>query len=201
MIVTFSGLGGPAVMSEDDYRRTMAMSWNTTHSTRVRHQTGDDSLRVAYSPERDCWVIARLRPTQVAKRFGVRVLTDTEMVPWIWGEWRVDPTDSTSAPLSIEDGRLVPWIHRCDFQRVGSRVVNEALDKVRDERTNGPAQELAERMKSQEAMRAAKMLGDSVGLIPHRDTGPNAKRISSAALWYRGATAKPATGSIVLANA
>lgn len=201
MSVTLPSRVGPAVMSEEDYRRTMALSWNTTHSTRVRQHTGDDTLRVAFSPDRGCWVVARLRETQVAKRFGVRVLTDVEMVPWIWGEWRQDPTDPTSAPLSIEDARLISWIQRCDIQRIGARAFNDALDHARDERVNAPVRELTERMKSREAMRAAKALGDSVGLIPHRDTGPNAKRITSAGLWNRGVTHKPASGSIILASA
>jgi len=189
------------MLHEEGWAKIRALDWNTTYSRRVREGTGDDGLRVAFDPERGCWVVATLRKVQVVKHFGVQRITEMETVPWVWGEWREDPTDPDTAALSIEDSRLIPWILKSSLVRTGPEKFLADVELARQNKERELRNEVLERRSSDDVFQAMRHVAARDGITAHRKTGPNAKKISNVGLWNRGAAAKPARGSIILASA
>ena len=189
------------MLHEEGWAKIRALDWNTTYSRRVREGTGDDGLRVAFDPERGCWVVATLRKVQVVKHFGVQRITEMETVPWVWGEWREDPTDPDTAPLSIEDSRLIPWIQKSSLVRTGPEKFLADVELARQNKERELRNEVLERRSSDDVFQAMRHVAARDGITAHRKTGADAKKISSAGLWRTGAGANPARGSIILASA
>ncbi len=201
IVLDSAALPPPTMLSEEGWAKLRGLDWNTPYSRRVREGTGDDGLRVAFDPERGCWVVATLRKVQVVKHFGVQRITDTEMVPWVWGEWREDPTDPDTAPLSIEDGRLIPWILKSSLLRTGPEKFLADVELARQKKERDLRNSVLEQRSSDDVFQAFRTIAARDNITPHRKTGADAKKISSAGLWQRGAASKPAHGSIILASA
>lgn len=201
ILLDSAALPPPVLLSEEGWSKIRALDWNTTYSRRVREGTGDDGLRVAFDPERGCWVVATLRKVQVTKHFGVQRIADTEVVPWVWGEWREDPTDPDTAPLSIEDPRLIPWIQKSSLVRTGPEKFLADVELARLKKDRDLRNSVIEQRASDDVFQAMRVVAARDGITAHRKTGPSAKKITSAGLWRSGAGAKPATGSIILASA
>ena len=192
----------PRVITSEDHAAITALEWDNPHSTRLRRDVGDDLLRVAFRPESGCWVLGRLVPTQVYRpELGLNAMGVPALVPIIWAEWRADPTDSATAPLSIDDPRLGEYIRRCDMQRIGPRTFNDHLDAHIAAKRQAPIDAIVDQMTSGEALNLVKQSARARGVVGHRPTGPNAKRITSAGLWQRGASYKRTRGGILIPSA
>lgn len=201
MVITDLKMPPPTMYDEETYRHVKSLDWNTSHSRRVWEGAGDDGLRVAFDPARGCWVVATLCRVQVVRHFGAQRITDVETLPRIWGEWREDPTDPETAALSITDPRLIPWVRKCSTRRAGTDAILADVDLHRMNEEKRQREFIRERHQSSEVFEAFRLKARQRNIVAHRKTGPNAKKISSAGLWQRGATAKPAQGSIILASA
>lgn len=189
------------MLSQDGWTKLKALDWNTTYSRRVQEGASDNGLRVAYDPERGCWVVATLRKVQVVKHFGVQTITEMETVPWVWGEWRADPTDSDTAPLSIEDPRLIPWIQKSSLLRTGPEKFLADVELARQKKDRELRSAVIDQRSSDDVFQAMRQIAARDNIVPHRKTGDDVKKISSAGLWQTGAAAKPARGSIIYASA
>lgn len=177
----------PRIIGEEDYRKCMALDWNTSHTTRLREAMGDDLLCVAFDPNParengPCWLVARLVRTQVRLAYGSGTYAETRLVPTIIDEWR--NTDGTAR--SIDDPRLYGMLQRSDLTNGRTMSFGKDIDKVRLD-SHKAIREIAQ----QESMRKAfAKLADQIGGSRHRKLGTEGGKISTTSIWRDGAGAK-----------
>ena len=178
----------PPAVEPEVARKLLAMDWQNAHTARIRQATGDPRICMAFSPQLQCWVLARMVDVLVGhtKETPGQLMS----IPFVWKEWR---TDDTRQPLSPNDPQLVPYILDCDTSRgqVAQRVQDDLdaaelhTEKESERKLKEAAEAWAPHLQRQLQMQMARD-----GYVHHRDTGNDAKRISSAALWNDPTKAK-----------
>lgn len=168
----------PPYLPAEHYNYLQTLHWVNEHTARIRRTIGDDKLCMAYSPKAKCWAIAR--KIRVHVKFGLLEPVPME-TPMIWMFW-VGPDGEALEP---DDARLEPTIRFGDTQTRGASTiiddveasekgVNDAVDKAAADSRDDLVRELRPAL-----ARAA----EDLGIVRHRDTGNDARRISSAGIW------------------
>lgn len=168
----------PPYLPAEHFNYLQTLHWENEHTARIRRAIGDDKLCMAFSPKAKCWAIAR--KIRVYVKFGLLepVPMDT---PMIWMFW-VGPNNEALEP---DDARLETTIRFGDTWKRGAstimddveaseKVVNDAIDRAAAGATDDLVKEL------QPALARA---ASDLGIVRHRDTGNDAKKVTSAGIW------------------
>ena len=186
MIELSGHLPQPPTLQAKTWEKIKALHWNNVHTDRLRRETGDPAVCVAFCPVRKVWLLASLVNVGVRKGVGpLRASLDYERVPRVWGIWE----DANKRPLSIDDPRLSQYVRSCNFRK-GDRdalfLDMDREDALRAARFRGA---IDDRCSDNDVRRACAKLADEVGAVDHRKGGEDGGPVRSTALFRRGAGA------------
>lgn len=162
----------------EHYRYLQTLHWENVHTTRIRQEIGDDKLCMAYSPQAACWVLARKVRVHVKVPGLAPALVET---PFIWMNW-VGPAGEALPP---DDPRLITTIRFGDTWTRGDKAIVGEVESSENAHHEAADKALADHHEdvAKELRPALAKAASELGLVHHRDTGNDAKKITSAGIW------------------
>lgn len=175
----------PPPLAQEDYEHLKSLQWNNPATMRLRQAIGDDKLAIAWDPKAGCCLLARSHPVLVNWKGKPQGFVECYR-PWAF--WLELCFGGGDVALSMNDPRLVDYVRKCDlwsahneFQHLDE---NDAAKQARREKED--ADDLRDHLKEDESK--FKQMVEATGFVRHRDTGNDARTISSAAIWREGAS-------------